>query len=372
MSIFSVLLGALIFETTGNSQWALIPIAISVASPLLQTAFRTLIQYKSNDFYQRFFAILLFFNGLEYLAYPFLRRIEPLGLTLSISLAHIILFTMSVFLPAFILRNNYKDNIAELEKEVAKRTFSLTEKNRELLELSRENLSLINIVCHDLATSISILNANCFYINIRLTIAEKEKYGSHLEMIQRTLKIINEIFEKVKVLEAVKTGKIHLELTPVNLLEELRESVHLFNDLISEKKLQLRLDCNLPQDTLVLADPVILRNQIINNLISNSIKFSQENGEIEISAIAENNKVYLHIRDHGIGIPAKMLPNLFSFESPTTRQGTKGEKGTGFGLTLVKVCVEKFGGHISVKSETVEDGASDHGSTFIIELKRAN
>lgn len=100
----------------------------------------------------------------------------------------------------------------------------------------------------------------------------------------------------------------------------------------------------------VFADKKMLTS-VLQNLISNSIKFTRPGGEIRISAIKDNELVRVSICDNGVGIEAKRLQDLFKIDKQTSTDGTSKEKGTGLGLILCKEFVEKCGGNITVESE---------------------
>jgi signal transduction histidine kinase len=90
---------------------------------------------------------------------------------------------------------------------------------------------------------------------------------------------------------------------------------------------------------------------ILRNLISNAIKFSNENGKITISAIKKGRFIEVLVQDNGVGMEPEIVKNLFNLAVNNSRLGTSGEKGTGLGLILVKEFVEKHGGEIYVNSE---------------------
>jgi two-component system sensor histidine kinase VicK len=110
--------------------------------------------------------------------------------------------------------------------------------------------------------------------------------------------------------------------------------------------------------------------QVINNLISNAIKFTKDNGRIEVRIEERQpagNKVPVvrfSVADDGIGIPAKMQPVLFDKFTKARRPGIRGEKSTGLGLSVVKSIVELHGGNIWFES------AEGKGTTFYVELPK--
>jgi two-component system sensor histidine kinase VicK len=102
--------------------------------------------------------------------------------------------------------------------------------------------------------------------------------------------------------------------------------------------------------------------RVIDNLLSNALKFSKDHDKVELRLSVNNSKVIIDIKDHGLGIPQYMMPKLFERFSGAGRTGLKGEQSTGIGLSIVKEIIESHQGKISVKSQ------EGKGSTFSIEL----
>lgn len=103
-------------------------------------------------------------------------------------------------------------------------------------------------------------------------------------------------------------------------------------------------------------------HRVIDNLISNAIKFSKANNKVEISLNREKGLATIWIKDYGIGIPKDMLPVLFDRFTKSGRAGVRGEQSTGLGLSIVKQIVERHKGKIEV------DSVENMGSTFKISL----
>ncbi len=105
--------------------------------------------------------------------------------------------------------------------------------------------------------------------------------------------------------------------------------------------------------------------RVIDNLVSNALKFSKENDKVEIHLNRIKDRVIIKIVDHGLGIPKEMLPKIFDRFSGAGRTGLKGEQSTGIGLSIVKQIVESHNGKIYVQS------VEGKGSMFTIELPQA-
>ena len=107
-------------------------------------------------------------------------------------------------------------------------------------------------------------------------------------------------------------------------------------------------------------------NTVIRNLLANAIKFTPENGLVEIYATEKDTLVEISIKDTGVGITQETIEKMFKIDVHQSTKGTAGEKGTGLGLILCKEFVEKNGGIIGVDSEVGK------GSRFYIQLQTKN
>jgi two-component system sensor histidine kinase VicK len=104
--------------------------------------------------------------------------------------------------------------------------------------------------------------------------------------------------------------------------------------------------------------------QIIHNLISNAIKFTPDNGEIDIIVEERENSFVFSVRDNGIGIPVSMHDKLFSKNTPASREGLNKEKSSGLGLHIVQMLAGLLNAKVSFQSE------ENKGSTFSIEIPK--
>ncbi len=163
------------------------------------------------------------------------------------------------------------------------------------------------------------------------------------------LGIVNDILDFSK----IEAGKLEIEQVPFRLRDVLDNVLALLGDRASEKGLVLRVETapDLP-DTLV-GDPLRL-GQIVTNLVSNAIKFT-ESGRIDIHLAAaerDANRLQLRVqvRDTGIGMTGQQAARLFQAFSQADGSTTRRYGGTGLGLTISKALVEAMGGHIGVQS----------------------
>src|SRR5690606_29755896 len=112
---------------------------------------------------------------------------------------------------------------------------------------------------------------------------------------------------------------------------------------------QIELKHEADEGMSIMADRHMLAS-IMRNLVTNAIKFTNQNGKVIVGAQRQANGYLFSVADNGVGIPAADIPKLFSNDTGFTSYGTLGEKGTGMGLVLCSNFVEKHGGRLWVES----------------------
>ncbi|MCR9206248.1 MAG: HAMP domain-containing histidine kinase, partial [Halobacteriovoraceae bacterium] len=167
----------------------------------------------------------------------------------------------------------------------------------------------------------------------------------------------------------LKGGKIQVKPECVTVEGVVERAKLLFQDTLEKKNVTIEKD--IPEDNLsFIADEVAFSNHVFNNIISNAIKFSYEGGKIIVKARAiDSENMVIEVKDNGIGMDSSLLSVIFESDKRTSRIGTGGEKGTGFGMPLIKSYVELFGGVVSIESTPDKEGVSIHGTTITLRLK---
>lgn len=235
----------------------------------------------------------------------------------------------------------------------------------QLTDANQQIQNFIRVLGHDIANPLTIILGSSG-IGKKLATTENEK-----KLWTRTLRAsqtIEEILGEVLTLQAMESGKFHLKLKPVSINTIIEKSKFVFEDKMQQKN--LKLICNIDKDINVMADEVSLSNQVINNLISNAVKFSRIGSSIEVAVNERETEIDISIKDSGIGIPKEILDNLFDYRFKTSRKGTAGESGTGFGMPLVKFFIDQYGGRLRVETKSEDEGGTDHGTSFILTLKK--
>jgi signal transduction histidine kinase len=246
--------------------------------------------------------------------------------------------------------NGMLDAISAHEKQIEQHTTALQ--------------NLLRVLSHDLANSLTIIESSAKFA------AEDRPDDRNVARIIRGAGSLRRIISHVKEMDAQESGKAELKVTATSLSTVIDHLKFTFADKAAEKGLNLAIE--LSQDLQAVADETLLTNTVLGNLVSNAIKFTPPGKEIVVAAVKHGDLIKIEVRDQGIGIPKELRDIVFSPTAPTTRPGTQGEKGTGFGMPLVKAAVERMGGRVNIHSSTAgEEGRSASGTTVTIELRAA-
>lgn len=244
---------------------------------------------------------------------------------------------------------------------------SLGEHREKLLhEQSNKIDDLFRVLFHDLANPLG-------RIAIGLSIAKKQlpeaENNRGIEIAKMASDSMLEITQNIRRMYAVSKGKANVDLTLTPLNTAVEYIMKLYSNELERKKINITYHFDKNQGLQLLVEPVSFHNQVLGNIISNSIKFSPEGSEIFLTAYPVTNETFaVEVKDNGIGIPQTLLQQLFDINKKTTRPGTQGEPGTGFGMHIMKSFVEMYGGELIVES-TAEKEDAPSGSTVRLILK---
>ncbi|NOR72101.1 MAG: response regulator [Methylomarinum sp.] len=176
--------------------------------------------------------------------------------------------------------------------------------------------------------------------------------GEHL------LGLINEILD----LSKIESGNVNINSEPINLIQLIKQTLESISPQAKKAHITITHQLPIEENIIVTADPLRV-NQILCNLLSNSIKYNQDQGSVSIWLSQHDDKVRFFVKNTGQGIPDDKLKDLFT---PFNRLGAdkSGIEGSGIGLTITKMLVEMMGGTIGVEN------TYGSGCSFWVEFKQ--
>lgn len=221
-------------------------------------------------------------------------------------------------------------------------------KNIRLEDLDREKNSLMNIVAHDLKAPLNkVVGAAQLLPNLgELNEDQTEFVGMIKKVAFEGKKFIEDLLD-INAIEQQKPEAIHWEKIPLKSF--ISSAIIGYKQQADGKKIELHFNAQL-DGTEIDADRSYL-NRIIDNLVSNAIKFSPQEKNIFITATENNQNVSISIKDEGPGISPEDQKKMFKKFQKLSARPTAGESSTGLGLSIIKTLVERLNGEISVSSQ---------------------
>ena len=248
---------------------------------------------------------------------------------------------------------------SELEAKVEERTVILKEALQRL-EQSQEELSIaldkerqlseiksrfVSMASHEFRTPLSTVLSSASLLSRYTTADDQEKRQRHIEKIKGSVKHLNDLLDDFLSLGKLDEGKLGAEFTEVNLHELVNETVEEMKGLAKKSQYIEYQHCG-PE--VIESDKKLIKNILIN-LISNAIKFSDEGKTIYVKSVVKEKLAKISVRDEGIGISKEDQAHLFS--SFFRGKNALNIQGTGLGLHIVKRYLDLLGGKVNLKSE---------------------
>lgn len=251
----------------------------------------------------------------------------------------------------------------ELEQAYHKLNLVLEElqkTNEELKKLNQQKNQFLGMAAHDLRNPLTVISG---YSDMLIGIPGEKTDEKLVKILQRIkssstmmLQLINDLLD----ISVIESGTVSLHLAPVDLPLLIQENLALLRNLANQKKIELKF--SHPDSFPKVNCDANKVTQILNNLVSNAIKFSEVGSSIEIALTLSDKAAILSVKDFGMGLSDQAKERLFQPFSKSNSTGTAGEKGTGLGLAIVHKIVTEHKGKIWVESE------AGKGATFYVAL----
>jgi signal transduction histidine kinase len=243
--------------------------------------------------------------------------------------------------------------------ELHKLRNKLAEKNQSLLELVDAKNKLLGMASHDLRNPLtSIQGYSAFLLKKGNTLNEETRtdFTKNINTASgNMLTLVNDLLN----LSVIESGQLSLNLNSGSLSNLIEERVHLYQHLAREKEIELKVTT---QDTSELLFDEARIGQVLDNLLTNAIKFSPAGSVIDISSTTYNGCIRVSVKDEGPGIKNEESQKLFQPFEKLSSKATGGETGTGLGLAIAKKMIELHQGVLKVES------SPGRGAKFSFEL----
>jgi len=234
----------------------------------------------------------------------------------------------------------------------------LSEQNERLRELDRLKDDFVSLVSHELRTPLTSIRGY-----IELLLEDGDQAGPdqrrYLEIVERNSERLLELVSDLLFLAQIEAGKLGIERRQVDLSRIVEECIETSSPVADARGVELV--ATVERVPRLLGDRARLA-QVLDNLVSNGLKFTQSGGRVEVRLRSEDGAAVLEVEDTGFGIPAGEQERLFERFYRSSNATANAIPGTGLGLTITKAIVERHGGRIELES------AENAGTTVRVRL----
>ena len=255
-----------------------------------------------------------------------------------------------------------------IQEELADANLRLEAANTRLRQLNEESEMFMNIAAHDLRSPLNIILLSCEMLETQAAAAgggadAKTRPSQRLiDGIKDSVLRMNGLVQNFLSAQVIAHGDTELVRLPMDFSEAVQRAVERHTPEAALKRITLTSEDGTA--TRVTGDAGAI-DQVLDNLISNAIKFTPPDGRVRLRVIAADHDVRLEVHDDGPGISEEDLPKLFTRFTKLKSRPTARETSTGLGLSIVKHFVTAMGGRV-----WCEPAASRTGACFVVEFPR--
>lgn len=185
--------------------------------------------------------------------------------------------------------------------------------------------------------------------------------------VRHMLRLVDDLLD----ISRITRGKLELKRRTVDAREVVRRAVEMVSPLLEQRRHRLEIDVPSEEPLWVDGDPDRLE-QVLSNLLTNSAKYTDPGGRVEVRASRNGTNVLLRVRDNGVGIEPELLPELFNLFQQGRQRLDRSSGGLGLGLAIVRRMVEMHGGEITITSEGRGRGTEAVVTLPIASIRRSN
>ncbi len=225
---------------------------------------------------------------------------------------------------------------------------------------NRAKSEFLAVISHELRTPMTSLKGGLDLVLHGVVGELSDPVRNLLGIAQKNSVRLQKLIDDILDLQKLDLNAVTLKPQALDPTQFLRETIQEHEGHAAEAKVRISLNSDVG-DRRVSADPYRLK-QIVGNVLSNAVKFSPKGGHVECSALVMDDTLRISIRDSGIGIPENAQDQVFGRFSQVDSSSTRASEGSGLGMHIAKLLIERMGGAISYESRLGE------GTTFHIDI----
>lgn len=270
----------------------------------------------------------------------------------------VLLFAMGfLLLRAFWQRSRHQKELLEQNRLLEEERDKQKQLNEQLQEATQSKLMFFTNVSHDLRTPLTLISEPV----AQLASAENLTPQQHrlIRIADKNTRILQRLINQILDFRKYENGKLKLKLTEIDFSRAVRDWMESFHAIARKRDIRLTLSAPSPDAPLPIALDAEKIERVFFNLLSNALKYTPDNGAIDVSYAVDGNNLLFRVADTGEGISERDLGNIFDRFFQVDRIHPK---GSGIGLSLAKAFVELHGGTIAVESTL------NKGSVFTVTL----
>jgi len=226
--------------------------------------------------------------------------------------------------------------------------------DEELRYANRTKDEFLAMLSHELRTPLTVILGRSQMLLEGAPDAQTTRHG--LEAIHGSARVLTRLVDDLLDISRIVSGKLHLARRLVSVNSVLQAALDGIHPTAAAKQIQIKISAD--PEAMTWGDPTRLQ-QVLWNLLANSVKFVEQNGRIDVSVRRFDGQVEIRVRDDGRGISPDFLPHVFDRFS----QAGRGHSGLGLGLAIVRYLTEMHGGEV-----TAESSGEGQGATFTVVL----
>jgi len=251
------------------------------------------------------------------------------------------------------------EELQQTSEELQEQNLELQAQRQQVEETNRLKSEFLSNMSHELRTPLNSVMALSRVLMMQAKEKLSEKEWSYLEIIERNGKNLLSLINNILDLSKIEAGKIDVSPKLFPLSSTVETIMERLEPLAQDKGIKLGQE--IPDDLPLIESDIMRVDQILQNLVGNAIKFTDQ-GSVTVSAHKDAENIYIEVSDTGIGISNKDLPHIFEEFRQVDGTSARSYEGTGLGLSIAYRAARMLGGTISVKS------TSGEGSTFTLIL----